>query len=232
MSLPVLLLLSLLTVQCGGCEREVVKNVKTAIDANPTGFRTVFPKDYYVSHYYTKSMLCDTDPCCVFPAAIVLLESWNVLLKNLWDEHLNQSLIFDLKQTLDIIISKNKNTERLQEEMDLSQFSPLSSSPEELLKLTSELFSRWLEVGCSPSMEICELPTLAPPSQKKDKEYSPSRVRLLTTRAISAKMEELHLAHMRDVTQAPTSRAAPSFPVRPASAWSLLLFRLYRWLLP
>lgn len=24
--------------------------------------RTVFPKDYYVEHHYTKSMLCDTDP--------------------------------------------------------------------------------------------------------------------------------------------------------------------------
>ncbi|XP_061530508.1 uncharacterized protein zgc:174888 isoform X1 [Phycodurus eques] len=228
--LTVLLLLSLLTVQCGGCDWEVVKNVKTAIDANPTGFRTVFPKDYYVLHHYTKSMLCDTDPCCVFPAAIVLVESWNVLLRNLWDEHLNHSLIFDLKQTLDIIIRKNKNTERLRDELDPSQFSPLFSSPEELLKLTSELFTRWLEVGCSPSMEICELPTLPPSAEKK--EYSPSRVRLLTTRAISRRMEEAELARMKDVIQPTSSRGPTSLSMHPACAWSLLLFRLYWWLLP
>ncbi|XP_029306525.1 uncharacterized protein LOC115020736 isoform X2 [Cottoperca gobio] len=104
MSLPVLLLLSLLTVRCGGCDFdwEGVKNIKRTIDSNPTGFRTVFPKDYYVVHRYTKRMLCDTDPCCVFPAAVVLLESWHVLLGNLWDEHLNHSLILDLKQTLEV----------------------------------------------------------------------------------------------------------------------------------
>ncbi|KAM9807232.1 uncharacterized protein zgc:174888 [Syngnathus typhle] len=230
MSLPVLILLSLLTVQCGGCDLEVVKNVKTAIDANPNGFRTVFPKDYYVLHHYTKSMLRDTDPCCIFPAAIVLLESWNVLLRNLWDEHLNHSLIFDLKQTLDIIIKKNKNSEKLRYEMDPSQFSPLFSSPEELLKLTSELFTQWLEVGCSPSMEICEPPTLLPSAEKK--EYSPSRVRLLTTRAIRSSKEETELARLRDVTPAPSGRGTASLSVHPASAWSLLLFRLYRWLLP
>ncbi|XP_061632084.1 uncharacterized protein zgc:174888 [Phyllopteryx taeniolatus] len=229
MSLPVLLLLSLLTVQCGGCDWEVVKNVKTAIDANPTGFRTVFPKDYKVLHHYTKSMLCDTDPCCVFPAAIVLLESWNVLLKNLWDEHLNHSLIFDLKQTLDIIIRKNKNTERLRDELDPSQFPPLKSSPEELLNLTSELFTRWLEVGCSPSMEICKLPTLPPSAEKV---YSLSRVRLLTTRAISSSMEEAELARMKDVIQPTSSRGPTSLSMHPAYVWSLLLFRLYWWLLP
>lgn len=29
--------------------------------------RTVFPKDYYVEHHYTKSMLCDTDPVSSLP---------------------------------------------------------------------------------------------------------------------------------------------------------------------
>lgn len=48
--------------------------------------------------------------CCVFPAAVVLLESWHVLLGNLWDEHLNRSLILDLKITLNRIIQKNINT--------------------------------------------------------------------------------------------------------------------------
>lgn len=49
--------------------------------------------------------------CCVFPAAVVLQDSWHMLLRNLWDEHLNHSLILDLKQTLDKIINKNINTE-------------------------------------------------------------------------------------------------------------------------
>lgn len=49
--------------------------------------------------------------CCVFPAAVVLLDSWEVLLTKLWDEHLNHSLIRDIKQTLDKIIRRNKNAE-------------------------------------------------------------------------------------------------------------------------
>ncbi|XP_070691703.1 uncharacterized protein [Pempheris klunzingeri] len=230
MSLPVLLLLSFLIVQCGGCgfDLEGVKNIKTTIDSNPTGFRTVFPKDYYVVHHYTKSMLCDTDPCCVFPAAIVLLNSWHVLLRNLWDEHLNYSLILDLKQTLDKIIKKNRNTERFQEETDLAQFSTLSSSPEELLAHTSDLLTRWLEVGCSPLIETCALPTLPPSVERKD--YGPSRARLLTTRAISSE-EEGQPDTMIDITQPPSNGAPPSLPYY-ASIWSPLLFRLYWWLLP
>ncbi|XP_041798039.1 uncharacterized protein zgc:174888 [Chelmon rostratus] len=230
MSLPVLLLLSLLTVQCGGCDFdwEGVKNIKTTIDSNPTGFRTVFPKDYYVVHHYTRSMLCDTDPCCVFPAAVVLLDSWHVLLRNLWDEHLNHSLILDLKQTLDKIVRKNKNTERFQEETDLAQFSPLSSSPEELLNLTSELFTQWLKVACLPSIKTCALPSLPPPVERKD--YGPSRARLLTTRAISGE-EELQPDKMIDITSPPSSSGPPSLSLH-ASVWSPLLFRLYWWLLP
>lgn len=230
MSLPVLLLLSLLTVQCGGCDFdcEGVKNIKATIDSNPTGFRTVFPKDYYVVHHYTKSMLCETDPCCVFPAAIVLLDSWHVLLRNLWDEHLNHSLILDLKQTLDKIIKKNKNTERFQEETDLAQFSTLSSSPEELLKLTSELFARWLDVGALPSIETCTLPTLPPSVERKD--YGPSRARLLTTRAIGS-AEEGQPDKKTDITLHPSNSGPPSLSYY-ASLWSPLLFRLYWWLLP
>uniref|UniRef100_UPI0037E741B4 uncharacterized protein n=1 Tax=Semicossyphus pulcher TaxID=241346 RepID=UPI0037E741B4 len=230
MSLPVLLLLSLWTVQCGGCDFdwEGVKNIKTTIDSNPNGFRTVFPKNYYVVHHYTRSMLCDTDPCCVFPAAVVLLDSWHVLLRNLWDEHLNHSLILDLKRTLDIIIRKNKNTEMFQEETDLDHFSTLSSPPEELLKLTSELFTRWLEVGCTSSIETCVLPTLPPSVVRKD--YGPSRARLLTTRAISGK-EEAQPDRRIDITQLLSSGGPPSSSYY-ASLWSPLLFKLYRWLLP
>ncbi|XP_072250263.1 uncharacterized protein [Leuresthes tenuis] len=230
MSPPVLLLLSLLIVQCGGCDfdQRGVENIKATIDSNPTGFRAVFPKDYYVVHHYTKNMLCETDPCCIFPAAVVLQDSWHVLLRNLWDEHVNHSLILDLKQTLDKIIRKNKNTERFQEETDLTQFSTSPSSPEELLKLTSELFTRWLEVGCSSSIESCPLPTLPPSVQRKD--YLPSRARLLTTRAISNVVEGQH-NKIIDNTQ-PLSNGGPPSLYYSASAWSPLLFRLYWWLLP
>lgn len=230
MSLPVLLLLSLLTVRCGGCDFDLegVKNIKRTIDSNPTGFRTVFPKDYYVVHRYTKNMLCNTDPCCVFPAAVVLLESWHVLLGNLWDEHLNHSLILDLKQTLDRIIKKNINTERFQEETDLTEFSTLSSSPEELLRLTSELLARWLDVGCLPLIKTCILPTFPPSVERKD--YGPSRARLLTARAISSE-EEAQPDKMMEMALLLSNGGPPSLSCWP-SVWSPLLLRLYWWLLP
>ncbi|XP_026227666.1 uncharacterized protein zgc:174888 [Anabas testudineus] len=226
MSLSGLLLLSFLTVQCGGCgfDWEGVKNIKVTIDSNPTGFRTVFPKNYYVQHHYDKNMLCDTDPCCVFPAAVVLLDSWHVLLRNLWDEHLNYSLILDLKQTLDKIIRKNQNTERFQEETDLAHLPTLSTSPEELLKLTSELFAQWLNVGCLPVIKTCTLPTLPPSVQRKD--YSPSRARLLTTRAIHI-LEEKHVGMMIDTAQPSSGGENLSYS---AFVWSPLIFRLYWWL--
>uniref|UniRef100_A0A8C6M2W9 Uncharacterized protein n=1 Tax=Nothobranchius furzeri TaxID=105023 RepID=A0A8C6M2W9_NOTFU len=250
MSLQVLLLLLLLIVQCGGCDfdRKGVENIKATIESNPTGFRTVFPKDYYVVHHYTKSMLCETDPCCVFPAAVVLLDSWNELLGNLWGEHVNRSLILELKLTLDKIIDKNKNIEvrfifypdskrksvfnildlpfpllqRFQEETDLSQFPTSSSSPEELLKLTSQLFERWLQVGCSSYTETCFPPTLPPPVVKKD--YRPSRARLLTTRAIN-NQHEGQPDKMTDYK--PLSSSGPVTVSYSAFVWSSLLFGLY-----
>ncbi|KAI3361093.1 hypothetical protein L3Q82_013293, partial [Scortum barcoo] len=190
--------------------------------------RTVFPKDYYVVHHYTESMLCNTDPCCVFPAAVVLLDSWHVLLRNLWDVHLNYSLIIELKQTLNKIIQKNENTEKFQEDINLDQFSTISSSPEELLKLTAELLTRWLEVGCRPEIETCTLPTLPPSVERKD--YGPSRARLLTTRAIS-NPEDGQPHKMIDIIQPPSS-GGPSSRSHYAFFWSPLLFRLYWWLLP
>ncbi|CAJ1062400.1 uncharacterized protein zgc:174888 [Xyrichtys novacula] len=232
MSLPVLLLLSLLTVQCGGeCDfdQEGVKNIKSTIDSNPTGFRKVFPKDYYVVHHYRESMLCNTSSCCVFPAAVVLLDSWHVLLRNLWDEHLNHSLILDLKQTLEKIIKRNKNTERFQEETDLGHFPTLSSPPEELLKLTSAFLTRWISVSCSSEIETCALPTLPPSVERKD--YGPSRARLLTTRAISSE-EVARPDMMIDNTQLPSSGGPQTSSTYYASVWSPLLFRLYWWLLP
>lgn len=69
----------------------------------------------FFSHMLTfnsNSVCCPTLPlqCCVFPAAIVLMDSWTVLLRNLWHEHLNRSLVYDLRRTLNKIISKNENT--------------------------------------------------------------------------------------------------------------------------
>uniref|UniRef100_A0A8C4DLT6 Uncharacterized protein n=1 Tax=Dicentrarchus labrax TaxID=13489 RepID=A0A8C4DLT6_DICLA len=204
----VLLLLSLLTVQCGGCgfDCEGVKNIKRTIDHNPTGF--------------VRLLCCSAFSlqCCVFPAAVVLLESWHVLLRNLWDEHLNHSLILDLKQTLDRIISRNKYTGKFQEETDLDKFSTLHSSPEELLNLTSELFARWLQVESLPSIETCTLPTLPPSVERKD--Y-----------AISAEEDEGQPDRMIDITQ-PLSNGGPPSLSYYASVWSPLLFRLYWWLLP
>ncbi|XP_013868144.1 uncharacterized protein zgc:174888 [Austrofundulus limnaeus] len=225
MSLQVFVLLSLFIVRCGGCDFDWkgVENLKVTIDSNPTGFRKVFPKDYYVVHRYTKSMLCETDPCCVFSAAVVLLDSWNMLLMNLWDEHVNHTLILELRQTLDKIIAKNENIERFLEETYLTQFPTISSPPEELLKLTSELFEQWLRIGCSPSIGSCVPPTLPPPVQKKD--YSRSRARLLTTRALSDKQEG-QPDKMMDVA-APSSCGCSLMVSYFVFVWSLLVFGLY-----
>ena len=45
--------------------------------------------------------------CCVFPAAIILQESWKTLLENLWDQHLNHSFVVQITQSLERIIEKN-----------------------------------------------------------------------------------------------------------------------------
>ncbi|XP_047217005.1 uncharacterized protein zgc:174888 [Girardinichthys multiradiatus] len=221
--MPGLLLLLLFIVQCGGCDFDLkgVENIKATIDSNPTGFRSVFPKDYRVVHHYTRSMLCETEPCCVFSAAVVLVKSWHVLLTNLWDQHFNYTFIFELKQTLDIIVKRNKNIERFQEETDLDQYPTLSSSPEELLNLTSELFARWLQVGCSPSIETCLPPTLPPSVERKD--FGPVRVRLLTTRGIRS--EEHQRGKMID--RKPSSSCGRSLSLLYSAAfWSPLLLSL------
>uniref|UniRef100_A0A3B3DCW8 Uncharacterized protein n=1 Tax=Oryzias melastigma TaxID=30732 RepID=A0A3B3DCW8_ORYME len=211
-SSPVLLLLSLLTVQCGGC------NFDQSNESFYDGLSCIMHANFGAA-----VLFCPSLQCCVFPAAVVLLNSWDVLYTNLWDEHVNYSLIFDLKETLVLILSKNINTERFQEDTDLAQFSTVSSSPEELLKLTSELFTRWLKVACLPSLKTCQLPTL-PPSEER-KSSRPPRSRLLTTRAVN------DAERMMSVTNA--SLKGPSLPVyHLSSVWSLLLFRLYWWLLP
>ncbi|CAL9705635.1 unnamed protein product [Knipowitschia caucasica] len=227
MSLPVLLFLSLWTVLCGGCGLEGVRNIKTTLDMNAKGFRSVFPKDYYVVHHYTSNILCDNDPCCVFPAAIVLLDSWHVLIKNLYDEHINRSLIRDIKQTLEKIIKSNINSERFQEDTELHRLATHPSRPEELLNATSDLFSRWIEVGCEPSIESCSLPTLPTAVERKD--IDRSRARLLTTRGVDG-WEALEEDWIMDAVQLPSSAGSRSVPYS-VSLCSPLLFRLYWWLL-
>lgn len=221
--MPGLLLLLLFIVQCGGCDFDLksVENIKATIDSNPIGFRSVFPKDYRVVHHYTRSMLCETEPCCVFSAAVVLVKSWQVLLTNLWEHHINYTFVTELMETLDTIVRKNRNTERFREDTDLSQYPTLSSSPEELLNLTSEVFAQWLTVGCSPSIETCSPPTLPPSAERKD--YGPARARL-TTRAISN--EENQLGKMID-SKTPTSCGRSLYLSCSSAFWSPLLFFVF-----
>ncbi|CAL8247307.1 unnamed protein product [Lota lota] len=231
MSLPVLLLLSFLTVQCGGCDFdwETVKNLKTTIEANPIGFRQAFPKDYYVEHHYKSSMLCDREPCSVFPAAVVLLNSWTGLLPNLWDEHVNYKLISELKQSLEAIIQKNEHAARLEEQTEISEFPSVRSSPEELLNLTSALFSCWINVGCNPSIKTCVPPTMAPVFAERV-EHPPLRARLLTTRAVNLE-EEGPWEKMLDIIQQP-SNSSPLLSQTLAFVWIPLFFGLLLGLLP
>lgn len=115
--------------------------------------------------------------------------------------------------------------QRFQEETDLEQFSKQQSSPEELLSLTSEVFARYLKVGCNGSITSCPLPTLPPSIERKD--YGPPRMRLLTTRAISS--EEKKQPEKRISVTQPPSNGAPLPTGYYTSVWSPLLFRLYWW---
>lgn len=118
--------------------------------------------------------------------------------------------------------------QRFQEDTDLEQFSKQQSSPEELLNFTSELFARFLKVGCNGSITSCSLPTLPPSIERKD--YGPSRMRLLTTRAISSGKRRWPERRI-DATQ-PPANGAPSPTAYYTSVWSPLLFRLYWWFWP
>lgn len=118
--------------------------------------------------------------------------------------------------------------QRFLEETDLDQFPRQQSSPEVLLNLTSELLTRSLQVVCSPSAESCPLPTLTPSIERKD--FGPSRMRLLTSRAISSE-EKGQPEKMIDITQPPSNSAPPPTSYY-TSVWSPLLFRLYWWFWP
>ncbi|XP_041707722.1 uncharacterized protein LOC121542383 [Coregonus clupeaformis] len=231
MSRSVLLLLSILTVQGSGCDdflRGVVKNLQTTINSDHVGFRKVFPKYYWISHHYNDNMLCNTDPCCVFRAATVLSDSWLQLRSRLWPEHHSFEFISNLIQALD----DRGMTKGRFEDPDPSVLPYVSSSPEELLNFTSFVFSKWLELGCSTSVDTCSFPTLASPAGEEERaDLESKKVRLLTTRAV-------HMQHRENggetrmklyITQPPTNSSPPSNGL-PGSTRSLLLCGL-TWML-
>lgn len=190
MSLPGLLLLSSLVIHCSGCEfmLQSIKNIKTTIDSDSTSFRMVFPKDYRVSHHYQDNMLCNTDPCCVFNAALFLQEAWSTLLDNLWAEHLQYSFIEDVRTALDYIAMDSTNGQRFQEEKDV--LLKRYSSPEELLNYTSVLLSRRLDLGCSAPFDKCPLPIIKPTVVEKEDEQALWRARLTIRAIINEKESE------------------------------------------
>ncbi|KAI1885862.1 hypothetical protein AGOR_G00208140 [Albula goreensis] len=136
--MKVLVLLFTLLVQGRGCEDSEVTHLLNLI--NPRGhdeFKEVFPKDYMIRQHYNSSLLCDSDPCCLFRAAAVLADSWSQLLFRLHRVHIKYKLIMQLQKKLQDLTVMN-----FQESPDLSVFPLVSSTPEDLLSFTSTLFSR------------------------------------------------------------------------------------------
>ncbi|KAG7469293.1 hypothetical protein MATL_G00127320 [Megalops atlanticus] len=169
----VLVLLLILSAQGRGCNefmRGVVKNLLTTIKRTELpGFREVFPKNYEISHHYNDSLLCNSDPCCVFSAAVVLSDSWSQLLLLLWTENVKYSFIRELKVKLESIADSIAD-KKFREDTDPSLLPSVSSTPEALLHFTSALFSTWLEQKCPVSANPCELPML-PPSLPEEESH-------------------------------------------------------------
>ncbi|XP_052003333.1 uncharacterized protein LOC127658209 isoform X1 [Xyrauchen texanus] len=157
MSPTVLLLLSMLTVRGSGCDdfmKATVQNLQGTINREKRiGFSQVFPKNYFVSHYFNDSALCN-EPCCVFSAAVILSNSWTQLLWHLNNVHIKYRFISELKLKLDEIAK-----EKFLEPPDLSTLQSVQSSPEVLLSFTSALFSRWLNLDCAFGEHDCIFPT-------------------------------------------------------------------------
>ncbi|KAJ8005104.1 hypothetical protein DPEC_G00143190 [Dallia pectoralis] len=193
MSPSVLLLLSILTVQGRGCDKEVVNNLKIAVDQYHAGFRMVFPKDYRISHHYSDNLLCNTGPCCVYQAAAVLSDSWAQLRKQLWPENHNLKFITDLMKAM---VSVDETTKIFEECDDFLNLPSFSSSPETLLNYTSSVFSRLLE-SCPTPVDSCCLPTREPVGNPL----------FFTTRAVYKQVveKEGETGLMKHYTQPPTS---------------------------
>ncbi|XP_028836993.1 uncharacterized protein LOC114790804 [Denticeps clupeoides] len=156
---PLLLLLTL-TVPVSGCaddpSAQGVTSLLVTIGSELRAFPEVFPTNYYVSHRYNGSLLCDKDPCCVFQAAVVLKDSWSRLLVHLPAVHLKQNFVLQLTHMLLTLTDP-----KIQGNKDLSSFPHVHSTPEELLHYTHSVLARWLKLDCPSGAGGCAFPTAA-----------------------------------------------------------------------
>ncbi|KAG5271791.1 hypothetical protein AALO_G00184030 [Alosa alosa] len=227
MSPTVLLLLSTLIVRVYGCQdpdpiESEVRSLLKDIKANqPTEFRHVFPTNYYVSHRYNTSLLCNDKPCCVYPAAFLLCDSWSRLLKHLHEENYRYKFIDHLIKVL------KKITEgKIQEMPDLSIFPLVPSSPDELLSFTAAVLSRWEELECPSSVSGCMFPTAAP-DQEDEEEEDMVVLKGNEGNAGSRPLHDLEREGERgrrwSITAAPTNVGAALFHFPGHVLWSLFL---------
>ncbi|KAG7335856.1 hypothetical protein KOW79_000549 [Hemibagrus wyckioides] len=159
----VLLLLSVFTVRGSACDdlkRAAIDNLQDTIkNEEETGFRKVFPKNYYVQHYFNGSTQCE-DSCCVASAAFLLADSWKQLLQHIEWIHMKHKFISELIMHLNTIWK-----ESFQETPNPSVFPSGPSSPRALLTYTSDVLSKWLALNCP--VEICIFPSPAPQQEKQ-----------------------------------------------------------------
>ncbi|KAK3551252.1 hypothetical protein QTP70_013977 [Hemibagrus guttatus] len=161
----VLLLLSVFTVRGSACDdlnRAAINNLQDTIkNEEKTGFREVFPKNYYVQHHFNGSTQCE-DSCCVSSAAFLLADSWKQLLQHIEWIHIKHRFISELISQLNEIWQTS-----FQETPNPSVFPSGPSSPRALLTYTSDVFSKWLALNCP--VEMCIFPSPAP---QQEKEYN------------------------------------------------------------
>ncbi|XP_012676861.1 uncharacterized protein zgc:174888 [Clupea harengus] len=234
MSPTVLLLLSILIVRVYGCHdsdnfKHRVRDLLGETKENQrTEFRQVFPTNYYVSHHYNTSLLCNDNPCCVFPAAVVLCDSWSQLLRHLHKENYRYVFIGDL-----ISVLKDITKGKFQETPDLSIFPPVSSSPDALLSFTVAVLSRWEELECPSSVSGCVFPTAAPDQEEDEEDMMVSEGSEGNTDSQS--LQDLEREGERgkrwSITAAPTNVGAVQFPFPGHVLWSFcLLWTALDWL--
>ncbi|XP_069038648.1 uncharacterized protein [Lepisosteus oculatus] len=166
MLLPVFLLLSVLSVQVGGCDpflKGVVSRLIPALEREQAGFKQVFPRDYRVPHHSSETLLCHTEAvCCVYSEGVLLSQSWSVLLSHLWSENLKVSFIAQVIDTL-----RDVSEQVFPETPDLSHLPRVSSSPAELLSLTTSHLSDWLRLNCT-APPACPFPTAPPGAEQEE----------------------------------------------------------------
>lgn len=220
MSPTVLLLLSILTKLVYGCQDSDPFNVRDLLNETKenqiTGFKQVFPINYYVSHRYNTSLLCNDNPCCVLPAAYVLRDSWSELLRHLHEKHYKYIFIEHL-----ISVLKKMTEGKFQERPDLATFPVVHSSPDDLLSFTVAVFSRWGELDCPSSLRGCVFPTAAP-DQEEDEEVLELRGKEGNTERPLIELErEGERGRRWSMTAAPTNVGAALFHFPGHVIWSL-----------